>query len=116
MKRSEATPGMLKQLEDPENLYTFEEDEIEMNIVWQFILHEKKWNIQNGVNDEQREEIEENQEMVLRIIEERKKRGLLSDKKNEIIKFIRTTTGEEKKKMYQEYFGTGQNKKNQSEE
>ena len=30
MKRSEATPEILEALEDPENIYTFEEDEKEM--------------------------------------------------------------------------------------
>jgi hypothetical protein len=37
MKRSEATPGILKALEEPGNIYTFEEDEEEMRIIFPFM-------------------------------------------------------------------------------
>lgn len=40
MKRSEATPEILEALEDRENIYSFEEDYIEREIIFGYI-HEK---------------------------------------------------------------------------
>ena len=58
MKRSEATPEILEALKDPENIYTFEEDAKEMDLVFGYI-RSKKWNIRNGLTEEQRKEVEE---------------------------------------------------------
>ena len=58
MKRSEATPEILEALKDPENIYTFEEDAKELDLVFGYI-RSKKWNIQNGLTKEQRKEVEE---------------------------------------------------------
>ena len=58
MKRSEATPEILEALKDPENIYTFEEDEREMRLAFGYI-RSKKWDLRNGLTDEQRKEVED---------------------------------------------------------
>ena len=57
MRRSEATPEILKKLEDPDNIYTFEEDKIEGRLVFGYI-RSKKWDLENGLTEEQRKEVE----------------------------------------------------------
>lgn len=56
MKRSEATPELLKALEDPENIYTFEEDKVYSDMGSAYI-RTKGWKL-TSLTDEQREEIE----------------------------------------------------------
>lgn len=57
MKRSEVTPEILEALEEPGNIYTFEEDLIEREIIFGYI-HEKGWSLKGGLTDEQREELD----------------------------------------------------------
>ena len=57
MKRSEATPELLKALEDPENIYTFEEDRLEAELCF-FYLRAKKWVLHKGVTKEREKETE----------------------------------------------------------
>ena len=56
MKRSEATPEILEALEDPENIYSFEEDDLEWEIGRSFIK-ERGWNMYR-LTDEQRVAVE----------------------------------------------------------
>ena len=58
MKRSEATPEILEALEDPENIYTFEEDEKEMDLVFGYI-RSKGWSLKGGLTEGQRKELDD---------------------------------------------------------
>ena len=58
MKRSEATPELLKSLEEPGMLYLFDEDIDEMDFVFSYI-REKGWD-RTGLTDLQKKEIGEN--------------------------------------------------------
>ena len=56
MKRSEATPEILEALEDPENIFSFEEDDLEWEIGRAFIK-ERGWSMYR-LTDEQRIAVE----------------------------------------------------------
>lgn len=58
MKRSEATPELLKSLDEPGMLYLFDEDIEEMDFVFSYI-RKKGWS-RTGLTDTQRQEIREN--------------------------------------------------------
>ena len=102
MKRSEATPELLKVLEDPENIYTFEEDEIEMCLVFSYLRCYKKWS--GDLTDEQRNEVGLFLEKGLKVIAKRIEFGLLKDTIFEIRAFLEKTAIEDILKMYDEYF------------
>ena len=104
MKRNEATPELLKALEDPENIYAFEEDYIEIRLVSGYIRRYKKWSTSNGLSAEQKNEVSLFLEKALKVIEKRIELGLLKDEFQDICAFLDQFTIEEILEMYEEYF------------